>query len=82
MRDTPVTQEINQGFRSPVTGIGIKTNITAKDALITKEITRILEVLCQEPWADTNMSIFYYLTEFIHVVMYIRISFFFFCKGK
>ena len=63
-----------------MTRIGVKTNIIAKDALITKKIIRILGVLCQELWAETNMSIFYYLTEFIHVVMYIRISFFF--EGK
>lgn len=59
--------------------MGLKTNIIAKDALITKEITRILGVLCQELWAETNMEYFLIISqsEFIHVVMWVSEFLFF-----
>ena len=60
--------------------MGLKTNIIAKDALITKEITRILAVLCQELWAETNMSM-YNLRVRVHPCCNIyQNSFFFFVR--
>lgn len=59
--------------------MGLKTNIIAKDSLITKEITKILAVLCQELWAETNMSI-YYLIVRVHPCCNIYQNSFFFVR--
>lgn len=37
--------------------------IRTKDTPITQQILRVLEALCQEPEAETNIQIFYYLTD-------------------
>ena len=43
-----------------MSGWGSKTNIRTRDA--PSIITRVLGALCQEPGAETNTYIFYYLT--------------------
>ena len=70
-KDAPSTYQLGsyKDFRSPVSGLGSKTNIRTRDApsiLNTWEITRVSGALCQEPGAETNIYLFPSISQMLY----------------